>query len=150
VNATISGDRQSGLDFQLQDGDTVAIRKNRRTVYVFGEVLHQGRLAIPEDRKFRVTDALALSGGLASTGTLRRIYLARPGPDGHFKMTQFNLDEYIKDGKQAANPELQPDDVLLFGQPRQTIIASVTQVIGSLLFIDSIYGSSGLSTTLKK
>ncbi|CAN5394973.1 hypothetical protein BH11ARM2_BH11ARM2_10580 [soil metagenome] len=148
VNADVNLDQQTGSQFVLQDNDTVIVRKNERVAYVFGEVLRQGRVTVPVGKTFRVTDALALSGGLSPNGTFRRVHLARPGPDGRFVVTLFNLDEFIKDGKVASNPELKPGDVLLFGQPRQTFLTSATQVIGSLLFVNSISGAAGLRTIL--
>ena len=146
VNADTNLDPKTGVQFVVKEGDTVVVRKNDRVVYVFGEVQHQGKFTVPVGKPFRVTDALALSGGLSTTGTLRRVYLARPGPDGHFTITRFNLDEFIKDGKQESNPTVEPNDVLLFGQPKPTLLTSVTQVIGSLLFINSIAGSAGIRT----
>jgi protein involved in polysaccharide export with SLBB domain len=148
VNADVNSERQTGTKFQLQDGDTVLIRKNDRVVYVFGEILHQGKVSVPTGKVFRVTDALAQSGGLSQTGTLRRVYLARVGPDGHYAVREFNLDEFIKDGKLSSNPELEPGDVLLFGQPKPTFLSAVTQVVGSLLFLDTIAGAAGFRTTV--
>jgi polysaccharide export outer membrane protein len=148
VDAELNVDPKRAVGFELQDGDTIVVRRNERVLYIFGEVQHQGRIAYPVGRTLHVTDALALAGGLGQNGTLRRVYLARPGADGHYRVTRFNLDEFIKDGRVAANPELEPGDVLLFGQPRQTVLAAITQVIGSLLFVEAISGAAGIRTTL--
>jgi protein involved in polysaccharide export with SLBB domain len=148
IDAETNLETQPSANFALKDGDTVIVRKNERVVYVFGQVERQGKVPVPSNKPFRVTDALALSGGLGQNGSFRRVILARPGPDGHLKIVQFNLDDFIKAGKLEANPPLQPGDILLFGQPKQTFLTSATQVIGSLLFVGSIAGATGLRTTL--
>jgi protein involved in polysaccharide export with SLBB domain len=142
VDAMPESNGQTATQFQLRDGDSIVVRKDERVAYVFGEVLRQGRVGVPAHKQFRATDALAAAGGLAANSSLRRIYLGRPGPDGKMVVTQFNLDEFLKDGKQFSNPVVKPGDILLFGQPKAPFLTSVSQILGSLLFINTIASTS--------
>ncbi len=124
--------------FSLEDGDFVVIPRSRRTFYAFGEVQKQGEIFFPEDKKVYAVDALALAGGLNSEGTLRRLYVSRPGKGGKAETTEYNLDEYIKDGDPAANPQIEPGDVLLFSRSRLTSLAMASQIISSLLLFNVV------------
>ena len=44
------------------------------------------------------------------------------------EITQFNLDEFLKDGKLESNPAIQPGDCLLFGQPKGFTFASASRL----------------------
>ncbi|MBX3119931.1 MAG: SLBB domain-containing protein [Fimbriimonadaceae bacterium] len=124
--------------YSLKAGDLVVIPRNERVVFVMGEVNEPKRLDLEDNREYRVTDALALAGGLRSGGTYRRVYLARPDKNGKVQITQFNLDEYLKDGKLESNPILQPGDSLLFGRPNGLSFAAAGQIISSFILIDSL------------
>jgi len=123
--------------FELEDGDLVYVRQSERLIYVFGAVRAPGRFVMEDGKEYRASDALARANGLDDRGTLRRMHLARPGPDGKFQVTQYHLDEFIKGGKIAANPVLQPGDVLLFSQANRFNIGELTQVISSLVLFDT-------------
>ncbi len=124
--------------FDLQPNDLVLVERNQRSFYVLGEVAKGGRYLMDDDREYRVSDALAAAGGLVSRGTLRRVYLARPGSDGKAVVKQFHLDEYLKDGKLESNPILKPGDCLLFGQPKGVTIAGATQVLSSFVLFETL------------
>lgn len=129
--------KEDGL-FRVEDGDIVLVRRNRRTFYVFGEVLRQGEIFIQDDKVIHAVDALALAGGLSPTGTLRRMYISRPARDGKAVTTEYNLDEFLKDGKASANPVIQPGDVLLFSKSRETTISVASQILSSLLLVSAL------------
>lgn len=126
------------IQVNLQPNDLVLVEQNQRHFYVLGEVAKSGRYLMEDKREYRVSDALAAAGGLASRGTLRRVYLARPGRDGKTLVKQFHLDEYLKDGKAESNPVLQPGDCLLFGQPKGITLGGATQVLSSFVLFESL------------
>jgi protein involved in polysaccharide export with SLBB domain len=123
--------------FSVEDGDLVYVRQSERLIYVFGSVRQPGRYVMEDGKEYRAAEALARAGGLDDRGTMRRMYLARPGPDGKFQVTQYHLDEFIKSGRLASNPVLQPGDVLLFSQANRFNIGELTQVISSLVLFDT-------------
>jgi protein involved in polysaccharide export with SLBB domain len=126
--------------FSLADGDLVFVQRNDRVLLVLGDVLKPGKVAMKDGRAYRLSDALAEAGGLSEKGTLRRVYLCRPDGSGKVVAAQFNLDEYLKDGKLAANPELKPGDAVLFGQPKGITIGSATQILSGVLLFETVTG----------
>ncbi len=124
--------------FNLKSGDLVVVQPNERAIYVLGEVNKRGKFLMEDNKEYRVTDALALADGLSGQGTYRRVYLARPDKNGKVQVTQFNLDEYLKDGKLESNPVLKPGDSLLFGRPNGLSFSAVGQIISSFILIDSV------------
>jgi protein involved in polysaccharide export with SLBB domain len=81
---------------------------------------------------------LAEAGGLTDRGVLRRISVGRRGPGGKMIIKQYNLDEYIKNGKVEANPRIEPGDVLLFDEKRELTVATISQILSSALLIDTL------------
>ncbi len=136
ASGPIAGQGQPNLS--VQSGDVIYVRKNENSIYVLGEVNSPKRILMEDHRVYRVSDALSLGGGLSGRGTLRRVYLSRPGPDGRGIITEFNLDEYLKDGKDSANPVLEPGDAVLFGQPKGLTLGSVGQALSSFVFLDTL------------
>jgi protein involved in polysaccharide export with SLBB domain len=101
-------------------------------------VANAGKYLFKDGERLRVTDALAAAGGLASRGTMRRVYLVHPTPDGRTTVTMFHLDDYLKNGDLSANPEIQPGDSLFFGQPKGITISNVVQVVSAALLFESL------------
>jgi protein involved in polysaccharide export with SLBB domain len=124
--------------FNLQANDLVVVERNERSLYVLGEVTTAGRYLMEDNRTYRVTDALAAAGGLGQRGTFRRVYLARAGADGKTVLRQFNLDEFLKDGKLESNPLLQPGDCILFGQPNGLSFSAASQVLSSFVLLNTL------------
>ena len=122
----------------VRGGDTILVREKKRMFFVFGEVKLPGRFPMDDHKQYHASDALAMSGGLTQQGTLRYVYLMHPVPNGKAIVTQFNLDEYLKDGIGASNPEIQPGDSLLFGQPRGISLIAITQVLSSYVILNSL------------
>lgn len=124
----------------LQRDDVVVLLKNERVFYVFGEVNRPGKFSMREDKVYRLTDALAESGGIKDRGVLRRISVARPSAEGKFVVTQYNLDEFLKDGKQAANPEIKPGDMILFTTSRGITANTAVQALSAAFLFQNLTG----------
>jgi protein involved in polysaccharide export with SLBB domain len=126
---------------RVEDGDLIYVGRNERYALVLGTVTVPGKVLFPDDREeFRVTDALAEARGLDRTGTLRRVVLLRTNEEGVYEAQEFNLDEYVKDGREEANPVLQPGDVVLFGKPRGLTLANASQILSSALLLENLLG----------
>ncbi|MBC8063735.1 MAG: hypothetical protein H7Y17_02820, partial [Chlorobia bacterium] len=70
----------------------------------------------------------------------RRNNLVRPNADGKLAIKAvFNLDEFLKDGKQESNPIVEPGDILYFGQPKGVTGQTVLQAISGALLIQSVF-----------
>jgi hypothetical protein len=91
-----------------------------------------------DSKSYHLSDALAEAGGLSGKGSFRRVFVAHPGPDGKMLVTQYNLDEFLKDGKGEANPEIVAGDCILFGQPKGITIGSVSQFMSGALLFESL------------
>ena len=122
----------------LENGDIVIVGRNERAIYVLGEVANPGKYLMEDNLEIRAADGLALARGLNSKGTHRRAVLLRPGADGKYKAHQFNLDEFLKDGKIESNPIMQPGDVLFFGTPKGIDTSALTQVLSSAILIQTL------------
>lgn len=118
--------------------DLVVVPRNLRQFYVFGEVEKPGPVVMEDEKTYRLSDALAAAGGLSGRGVMRRISLARPDANGKYVVTQYNLDEFLKDGKTAANPELRPGDMVLFGQSKGLSISSAMQALSAAFLFQSL------------
>ena len=124
--------------FSLEQSDVVFVQRNESAYTVLGEVKGTGKFLFKDGEKVFVTDALAAAGGLAERGTMRRVYLARPQPDGTVAVMRFHLDEFIKEGDPESNPEVLPGDTLLFGQPKGVTLSNVVQAISAALLIQTL------------
>lgn len=125
-------------DPKLKGGDLVYLDENRRIFFVFGTTKQNGRFLMDDGKTYHAADALALAGGLSYPGSMRHVVLYRPNPNGKATIIQFNLDEFLKDGKQASNPELRPGDALLFSEPKGPSFAALNQVLNAYLFLHTI------------
>lgn len=135
VDATLSG---TGLKpFILESGDSIFVLKNDRIFHVLGEVERPGKIWMEDNRNYRLVDALSATGGLRDRGSLRRAYVLS-AENGKVVTKQFNLDEFLKDGKMEANPVLKPGDVVLFGQPKGITIQNASQLLSGALLVNSL------------
>ncbi|MEA2552855.1 MAG: polysaccharide biosynthesis/export protein [Fimbriimonadaceae bacterium] len=126
------------VNFLLQPGDSVVVRKSETAVYVLGEVRMPGRYVIPDNKSYTAADLLASAEGLTSNGSLRRVTLVRANDTGKFVASSFNLDEFLKNGKIESNPKLLPGDVVLFSQPKAVQILSLNQIASTAFLLSGI------------
>lgn len=130
-------------DFKLQDGDFFWVELNQRYLYAFGQVNAPGKVLFRDGIKMTLADLLARVNGLTGDGSLRRILVLRPNAEGKYVASKYNLDEFIKDGKLEANPEVLPGDVVLFGEPKGFSLRTLGQIISGALLFDTLYQSRG-------
>lgn len=120
----------------LKDGDSLLVPKNERTFRVLGDAKAPGIYPIADNVSVRATDAVAAAGGIGAEGSLRRVILMRAEGDGVYRGRQFNLDEYIKDGKIESNPQILPGDVLFVNKPKGgPSLRDALNFLPNLLFI---------------
>ena len=122
----------------LGDGDVVYIPRNDRRLFVFGSVVRPGPLTMEDNRAYRLADAVAQSGGVAVGGSLTRVSLGRPGPDGRLLVKTYRLDKFIKDGDETSNPLLQPNDVVYIDTTRGIGFQSVVSGISAALLLNTL------------
>jgi protein involved in polysaccharide export with SLBB domain len=99
---------------------TVTIDKAQSAVFwVAGDVAQPG--IRPMTRRFSVTEALMLAGGVLDTGNKKKVTVVRRGPDGFLQ--QFPVDvAAIEKGKQPDNFFLSPgDQVIVPGNRLKTV-----------------------------
>jgi len=140
LNATalIGGQPDQGVT--LQNEDLLVVQRSAKRIHVLGNVTRPSEVLIPDNQVYRVSDALAQAGGISGQGTLRRVTLIRPNKDGKLAIKAvINLDEFLKDGKQEANPVVEPGDVLYFGQPKGVTGQTVLQAVSGALLIQSVF-----------
>jgi len=131
LNLSPQGGEGANPDFELTDGDVLVVRDTSRVFYVFGSVTKQGRVVIPEGKSYHLNDAIALSGGLAQGGTLRRMFVGHPDASGKMVVKQYNLDAYLKDGDLKSNPLIYPGDAILVGNRAPTTLEAASQILSS-------------------
>lgn len=124
--------------FALESGDSIFVLRNERVFTVLGEVNKPGIVQMQDDRVYRLADVLAAGGGLSDKGTLRRAYVLKP-ENGKMVSKIYNLDEYLKDGRIEANPQINPGDVVLFGQPKGVTLQNATQALSGVLVLQNLF-----------
>ncbi|MBL8087861.1 MAG: SLBB domain-containing protein [Chthonomonas sp.] len=136
ISALASGGKPSS--FEMQDKDVVVVQRNERTVSVHGSVQSSGVFFLKDGVNYRATDVIAMAGGVREGGSLRRVYLARAQKDGKIAISEFNLDEYLKSGKQDANPVIQADDVVLVGNSKSLLLDDLNRLLSPLILLDAL------------
>jgi len=124
--------------FGLESGDLVYVQRNERTYMVLGDIAKPGKVLMKDGKTYHLADVLADADGLSGRGTLRRITIARPDSSGKMSVSQINLDEFLKDGKAASNPEIQPGDCILFGEPKGITFGNAMQALSGAILFQSI------------
>ncbi len=136
VDATAEANQSAPI--KVEQGDSVFVLRNERTFTVLGEVLKPGAVMMQDEKEYRLADVLAAGGGLTEKGSLRRAYVLKP-ENGKLVARQYNLDEYLKDGKAEANPKINPGDVILFGQPKGLTAQNITQALSGVLVFQNLF-----------
>ena len=128
----------------LGDGDVVFIPRNERKIYVFGAVSRVGRVQLDDNRTYHLADAVAEAGGITvgngtvAGGTLTRVSVGRPGPDGRLEVKTYRLDKFVRDGDMTQNPVLRPDDVVYVDTSQGLTFQSAVNAISAALLLDSL------------
>jgi protein involved in polysaccharide export with SLBB domain len=122
------------VGFPLQDGDFVVVPENTMKVLVMPAVNRPGYVAMPEDGKMTVADALSAAGGPKDRARLFEVALLRQTPSGGVQKQIINLDRLKKEGGSMAstlNQPLQPGDVVFVpeGKTSQGFLKGVTQFL---------------------
>ena len=138
LDLTVDANDPQRLGAKIQAGDTIVISEKRLVAFAFGEVKNPGRYYIDPSKPYRLSDLLAASGGLTEKGSYRRVFVMHPEATGKPTVRQYNIDEYLKDGKEASNPILQPGDSALFSPPKGLTLSGVTQVLSSYVIFGSL------------
>ncbi len=81
-------------------------------VTVMGNVLEPGRIALPQGRKLKLSEAVALAGGLAPSAKDRAVRLIRQESDGVFTKEKVNLRSIVAGGKVDRDVGLLPGDII--------------------------------------
>lgn len=128
-----------GARVLLEPQDLVIFNQNDQAYYVLGEVTKPSKFYfVDRDQPLRLTDAIAAASGLTAKGTYRRISIGRAGPDGRLKITQYNLDEFLKDGNVQANPQILPGDTIYVTTAKANDLNSIAQIISSFILLRSV------------
>lgn len=99
-----------GGDFLRDPQVSVSLVQLRsRQVAVLGEVARPGRYAL-EDGSTRLTDLLALAGGIAPGGGDEVVVTGRRG--GEALALRVDVPAMMRSGERSADPELQPGDTI--------------------------------------
>lgn len=131
---------EPGTPFPVQDGDLIVVQESKQAYYVLGDVNSPGRYLYPQDRSVSAADALATAKGLNDKGTLRRVMLARKNAKGEYEVTEFNLDEFLRDGKVSSNVQLQPGDFILFTHSRGITVNNLLQLLPTAILLRGLGG----------
>ena len=101
------------LNIEVGDGDVLTVPvRDREYVYVLGYVRQPGAHRIEEGMRVDVLRALALGGGLTSTGRAKNSYLVRETPTGQ-EVRRVNL---VRAGRGIDSPVyMEPGDILIVG-----------------------------------
>lgn len=126
-------------DYQtpLRESDSVFVLTNERYYIVLGKVRDPGKKLFLNNQPVYLADALVAARDLTERGSHRRVFVMRP-VDGKMVVKQYNLDEYLKDGKRESNPEILPGDVILFGEPKGFTLDAATRVLSGALLLDNL------------
>lgn len=132
---------QGGQDAgpQLQDGDFVYVPENLREYHVLGFVNKPGARLIPDSKDVHLADALSSAEGLRQNGTYRHAVVMRPGENGHYQATRYDLDKYIKDGDINNNPKIESGDIVFFDQTSGTLLNDILRIVPSLILLDRFF-----------
>ncbi len=132
-------ERPSPNSLVLQSGDFVYVPTLSKSFVVLGQVQRPGRYVMRPEKTYHVADALAEAGGLVAGGTYRRLTIVRGSASGKVTTINVNLDDYLKQGKLEANPLLQPEDVILMGTAKSTLIEDLTRPITAFFLFQNLF-----------
>ncbi|MEP0767108.1 MAG: SLBB domain-containing protein [Fimbriimonadia bacterium] len=113
----------------IAEGDIVLVRENARRVAVVGEVRQPGLFVMRDDVETRLSDALALAGGLTKRGPAARITLIRVSSDGTVSRIPVDFSKYLKSADASGNPLIVSGDVVVAGETPRIELGDVASVL---------------------
>lgn len=125
-------------NFSLESGDLIYVQRNEKTYMVLGDIAKPGKVLMKDGKSYRLADVFADAEGLNGRGTMRRVSVARPDSSGKMNVQKYNIDEFLKDGKMEANPEILPGDCILFGEPKGMTFGNAMQALSGAILFQSI------------
>lgn len=121
----------------IVEGDIVVLRENARRFAVVGEVHQPGLFVMRDDTETRLSDALALAGGLTKRGPAGRITLIRVSSEGTVSRIPVDFSKYLKNADAACNPLILAGDIVVAGEtPR----IELSDVAGAVLGAVGLWG----------
>lgn len=132
-----TGDAETRLATLLHDGRfvlkpqvNVLVQQYRsQQVSVLGQVNKPGRIALDTSAS-RLTDLLALAGGVAPTGSDTVVVIARQ-KDGSIRRREINVDRMILSGEMSGNLQVANGDVIYVPRARMFYIYGEVQKPGA-------------------
>lgn len=120
------------ITLPLREGDYVVVPKNAARVLVMNAVNQPGYVAIPENGKLTVGEALVAAGSPKDRAKLSEVAVLRQTPSG-IQRRVISLDK-VYDGQLAVNITLQNGDVLYVPERKQSGSgwSTIFQAIASL------------------
>lgn len=87
----------------------------RERVNVYGQVNNQGRLLLPKDGFYTISQAISQMGGFADGADLENIIIQRKDPDNPDKdlRIEVNMRAIYDEGQVEKDIRIQPDDVII-------------------------------------
>ncbi|MBU0518417.1 polysaccharide export protein [bacterium] len=107
-------------------------------VYVMGEVSQPGALEYQED--LRLTDYIALAGGMTNNADLEECYIYSVAEDSTHRIV--NLKEIFEENKQEMNITLKPDDTIVLDRKSGFFVGTwieVAQILSILVSSATMY-----------
>ncbi|MBV9470781.1 MAG: SLBB domain-containing protein [Abitibacteriaceae bacterium] len=137
VNALMNNGQKPNLP--LQEGDYVVVPKNTARVLVMNAVNQPGYVAIPENGKLTLGEALIATGGPKDRAKLHQVAVMRQSPTG-IDQRVVSLDK-VYNGQMAVNITLQDGDVVYVPQGNQSgsSLSAITSVLGTLGIFGSLF-----------
>jgi polysaccharide biosynthesis/export protein len=136
VERALTGDLRHNIF--VDPGDHLYVPGSRgRAITVIGEVSNAG--LIPYRRGIRITQALALAGGLSADAHRRDIRVVR-GPLGNPRVFQMNLKALVE-GK-GSDIELAPGDIVFVTRTGVANLRDAVGSIGPILVTSGMFGAN--------
>jgi polysaccharide export outer membrane protein len=132
ADVTNNTNTQQSQNLKLQPGDLIIVPENTARVAVLGYVGEPGFFPLPEERKFMLSDALAMAKGFENKRAgLETVAVIRTENGKQSRMI-FDVGKFLKNGDITQNPELMAGDVIYVPQTGRVDWESVLRSIASV------------------
>jgi protein involved in polysaccharide export with SLBB domain len=121
-------------------GDVVNIPLNDNRITVVGQVRNPQIYTIPDGDKWTVLTAMTNAGGPTPDGDKKRVALLRRKPDGQYAMTTVNTEDILRAKPNAADPVVQPGDILVIPKRNEplNIFGALQAGVGAALGLSAL------------